>query len=300
MAFPGSRPVSGANRAIPVHHGGEGLSILFSEIPDTPNPAVAVAWYLQCPPLEDFKIQRAFSFNDYDTIRKGQFTRRGGRQLDTIQFNALILDDAPFILHPMRIEDQIDLLDDLLETGLPFQFTAAHEPGFFGQPPEVNMPAVLRSLSKDEKAGEGDARYVELAITEWRSPMTNAKSSQAPPVKNLPAYCTVHANGHATTSTGQRIKQKSGVGVTLYDLAKWFYHDADLWREIFKANSLKNVGPSTSLVKILTGPASKRHDRKLTIPIALKARTTEAAADEAALDKKQLQRGRHPKKGSKN
>src|SRR5436305_15032779 len=56
------------------------------------TPLLPQNFVFQCPPLEAFKIVRAFSMGNYDTIEDGQFTRRGGRQLMTWSIDSLVMD----------------------------------------------------------------------------------------------------------------------------------------------------------------------------------------------------------------
>lgn len=76
---------------------GEGLKLTLSALPgltvdEHGRPLLAQPFVFQCPPLEEFKIARAFTFGNYDTIEDGQFTRRGGRQLKTWEFDTLVME----------------------------------------------------------------------------------------------------------------------------------------------------------------------------------------------------------------
>lgn len=76
---------------------GEGLKITLSALPgltvdENGKQLLRQDFVFQCPPLEEFKVARAYVFGNYDTIEDGQFTRRGSRQLKTWQFDTLVME----------------------------------------------------------------------------------------------------------------------------------------------------------------------------------------------------------------
>jgi hypothetical protein len=225
---------------------GDGLLVALYAIPGLTKKASVPTrgLLLQCPPLEEFSVEYAYSYSDYDTIRKGQFSRAGGQQLRTVTFDTIVVDP----------ETQVRLLRDLLESGSPVQFTAFHVAGSasigkaqglseMAPGVELMMPATLRSLRSTERAGEVDARYVTLGFTEYRDPALQSKARAGS--RSFPQNVRLEGSGKATVG-GQKV---GGGAVTLSKLARQFYGDPSLWKLIRNANHLSNVSANDPLVK---------------------------------------------------
>lgn len=242
--------------------GGDGLRITFGRVSGwTEAGLLKVPLTLQCPPLEAFQIQHAFTHQDYDTLRAGQFSRAGSRQLRTVQFQTVLVDFAPEwavwrqpggfrpptgqgapsldgqvadrrLPNPLQVVDE---LRDMLDSGTPFSFTAAAPTYWGAKRRDLSMMATLRALSVEERAGEPDARYLDLQVTEFRRPALTRKRE-----------------GRARHAGGGRVrdlpyKHLVRKGDTLAKLAKHYYGRQDRWRTIAQANGARGLSASGDL-----------------------------------------------------
>lgn len=222
-----------------------------------------VPFVFQCPPLEEYSIAHAQNFGTYDTIDDDQFIRRGSRQLDTWQFDTLVMylgvdangNYSPgWVPHPTREPNSSqyyrpewyrDQLWDLHDAGSPFRFVAA-----FTRSTTIRATyAVLTGFSEVYKHGEGDAIYFTgVTFTEWRDP-GGATTPRRGHTK-LPAHVKFRSTGGHyiayEANTGVTIPHR-GTATTLADLARWFYGDGTKWRLIAKANHLKG-GDGNALI----------------------------------------------------
>lgn len=216
-----------------------------------PTPLV-----FQCPPLEEYTIQRSFSRGTYDTVDDDQFSRRGSRQLATWSFDTLFMylgvDDAGnyaphFVPYPTREPDgvqyhrpewYIQTIRNIHFAGAPFAYAAA-----FQDSTTIHLTyATLESFTEAYRHGEGDAIYLTGAtFLEWRDP----RGATQPAPNALPAKVRfrdprtqvnnrfiaydIRTNRNVTT------KAKT-TGTTFADMARFYYGNGGLWRTIAKAN----------------------------------------------------------------
>ena len=223
------------------------------------RPLLPMPFVFQCPPLEQYQVTHAQNFGTYDTIDDDQFVRRGSRQLDTWQFDTLVMYlgvDADgnygptWVPHPTKEPGSTqyyapewyrDQLVDLHNAGSPFRFAAA----FTRSTTIHRLYAVLTGFTEVYKHGEGDAIYLtSVTFSEWRDP-GGATAPERGHTK-LPAHVKFqNTKGHYLAydvNTGYVIARKhAGVflDTTLSDLARWYYGDGTKWRLIAKANHLK-------------------------------------------------------------
>jgi hypothetical protein len=145
--------------------------------------------------------------------------------------------------NPLVVRD--DLIA-LLESRSPFRIMAG-QPQVWGTW-DYDMPVTLRTLDVREVSGEPDTRYVDVGFTEFVRPDLLTRKTKGTPKHHasLPATITVHASGAAVDSHGVHVPHDAG-GVSLYDLAKFYYGSTAKWRGIAKANHLKSYSPSKGL-----------------------------------------------------
>lgn len=223
------------------------------------KPLLPVPFVFQCPPLEEYQIQRQFNFGTYDTVDDDQYSRRGSRQLASWQFDTLFmylgLDDvgnyAPhWVPYPTREEGSsqyqrpewyIERIRDLFVAGSPFRYVAA----FKNSTTIHRAYAVLTAFTEVYKHGEGDAIYLSGAsFMEWRDP----RGKTQPMPNSLPAKVRFrdprkqvnHRYVAFDIRTGRTITTKSKTrGTTFADLARFYYGNGGQWRVIAKANNCK-------------------------------------------------------------
>jgi hypothetical protein len=209
---------------------------------------------LQCPPLEMYPIAHTFNFGTYDTVDDDQYSRRGSRQLDTWQFDTLMMylgtDDQgnyhpPWVPFPVnepgsnqyqRPEWYVEQIRSLFNAGSPFRYVAV-----FPDATVVHSTyAVLTGFTEEYRHGEGDAIYFTgMAFQEWRDPRGNTLPRPSP----FPASARFRRVAPAgryiayDLQTNRIIKTRSPTtGTTFADLARSYYGNAALWRTIAKAN----------------------------------------------------------------
>ena len=240
---------------------GNGLTVNKQGRPLLPKPFV-----FQCPPLEQFEIVHAQNFGTYDTIDDDQYVRRGSRQLDTWQFDTLVMylgvDEngkygPSWVPHPTKEpgtsqyrapEWYRDQLTDLHNAGSPFLYTAA----FKNSTTIRRGYAVLTGYTETYKHGEGDAIYLTaVTFSEWRDP--DGATPKPRGHTKLPAHVRFRiTNGLYVAyeaNTGHTIPRRGKLGSTLADLARWFYGDGTKWRQVAKANHLKGGDGNTPIFK---------------------------------------------------
>lgn len=210
-------------------HTGRGLRICLSRCEGTSRKVLQQPYYFQVPPLETFSTQHGFNFTDYETVSKGQFSRTMSRQLRTVEFQTMFVDqDWFFVLFkhkhtgpdPQKLSAQ---LVHILNTGTPFNLLIGNT--VLWDEYDVKMKATLRTLTVEERAGEVDARYVNVTFTEHRD-----------------LEIQKDGKGEALPQT-----YKVQEGDTLRSLAKQFYGEGNAWRVIAKANDLNNFLPDQKL-----------------------------------------------------
>jgi hypothetical protein len=262
----------------------EGLRVKIEPIPGLTgkNLMGRDGFYFQCPPLEEFAPVYGYTHTQYDTIRKGQFSRKGGRKLRTVSFDTLVVDFANWtvVARLVEIEEFNNKLIRLSESGDPFLLTVAHQMpprGYddWGETlagPELQMEATLDEIRVAEKAGEGDARYMSVSFTEYRDPFTEreAKGKARRPTKKFPKTVLLQRDGRASDKeTGLPIGDPPAQPLTMARIAKFYYHDTSEWRTIatHNKNKITNWGANDSLLIFFETRKNKKNwPVKITVP----------------------------------
>jgi hypothetical protein len=239
----------------------EGMRIILQPIPfltekgllPTPDGVV-----LQCPPLDQFAVAYSHSHNDYETFKRQQ-SRAGVPQLATISFDTLVVDWGTYAVNQRAVTEERTLKDTtnrlkrLCLSGTPFQLIATHvhhpqkaknlhkHAEWFGN-------VTLRQFTVTEKAGEGDARYLNVAFTEYREATQPKKGKGRPGSAAPPTKVKLYWDGHATDEKGNRLANPPQRPVTLAFLAKHFYKKPELAHRLGQANKLGNWGANDPLI----------------------------------------------------
>lgn len=242
--------------------GREGLSIVLTAIPGlTSKDVLETPFFFQCPPLEQFTVEYGFNHVEYDTIRAGTFSRKGGRSLRLVSFDTLTVDWGLFAFFNFeQIEAMRDRLIALTESGEPFEFTAHHssqgsEIADVGWP-ELQMAATLRDLQVIEKAGEGDARYYTAQFSEYRDPVADrqgrggagGQGGAGGPGGDLPTFVSVFGDGDVKDAKGKTIGTVEKPS-SMESLARAYYGDGQQWRNIALKNNLTGWGATDKLYR---------------------------------------------------
>lgn len=278
-------------------HRESGLLVQLRRIPGkTHKKMLKRPFYFQVAPLESFGWEIAQGWEDYDTIRRGTFTRAGGRQLKTVTLNTLVVDYNPswavlaggrYHRDSKRKIDEpggkapkpiavADYLEKLLKKGTPMRLIARNR-ALWGRS-ELDMAVTLRTLNVRERAGEIDARYFDLSFTEYREPKVRRRKYGKD--ERLPARIVITRGGVAVEDD----TEEKGTGknpytlgspenpATLRRLAKHYYHDSNDWRLISAKNGIHHFGPDQSLAELWK---RGRKFRRITVPKKHKIRTPE-------------------------
>lgn len=270
-------------------HWHEGMRVSLQRIDQTENGLLEEPFYFQVPPLEELSRSAGFAHTDYDTISAGQFSRPGGRLLQTVELNTLAVDynppwatahggsshtqgwGGPLVRTPLECRDE---LIEIAEAGTPFRLLARN-PVLWGElENEIDMDVTLRNVTVTEKAGEVDARYFNLSFVEWRNAEVD-RLGYGRRKHPLPARVVIGKAGPAVEvwAGGTRIadkKDRHRIGTadapaTLRKLAKHFYGNYN-WRPIAKANGLDNVAGDRKLNELSKDTS---HSRKWSMTVSL-------------------------------
>jgi hypothetical protein len=170
-----------------------GMVVELSEIDGiTEKGIINPPFVFQVPPLDEFGYEVTYTHQEFETIKRRQYSRPESEQLMTMSFSTLFMEwDAPWHIrrpdrgefewaaaHPQGMEvipgagpgrvkldplKEVATLRKLMSSSTAFWLKAS-TPG----QPTVRERMTLRSVKVTEKAGEVDALYVDLAFTEWR------------------------------------------------------------------------------------------------------------------------------------
>jgi hypothetical protein len=224
---------------------GDGLQITLKKIKGMTDPDVLQhPFRFQCPPMDTFSRSYSYTYTDYNAISQGQFSRPSGVDLASVTFQTLFVDfDAPWSnlrgtpeaqnasLDPQQMTQQ---LLKILRRGTPFELIVGQRALWNSNDvhwgPANGNAATLRTLDIEERAGEIDARYVNVGFTEFRTAELvrkglgdgDGKNRDPKRGRDLPTSVVI----------------KVGDNTTLTDLARKYYGSTAEWRSIAKRNGM--------------------------------------------------------------
>lgn len=261
----------------------DGLRVTLQRFKATKKRVLKEPLNFQVAPLEAFAWTQSAAFQDFDTLSRGQFSRRGARALLTFDIRTVVVDYQPSWAsyerarpnapHPQKIAQ---LLKTLVQVGTPMMFVARS--GWW-EGNDLRLPVTLRSMSSEERAGEIDARYFDLSFVEWREQELDQKGLGGKRDRHaLPTTIEIFEDGSMKevsegNGQGNKIPTKAkdpGTAGSLQDLAQYFYGDPTLWRAIVLENGISDFAPSRNLAEL---NRHGRRVRKLTIPRLVDPRT---------------------------
>lgn len=256
----------------------QGLRITLYRFNATKRGILAKPFNFQVAPLEEFSWTQGANHGEFDTISRGQFSRRGGRVLLTFDMRTLVVDYQPHWTswqeprpnapHP---QESAVLLRKLVNSGTPFMF---HARSGFWEGSDLRLPVTLRSIASSEKAGEPDSRYFDLSFVEWREQELDRKGrGKARRRHALPTTVEIQPNGVVWERPEEGQPTRIGTRTdkaTFQDLAQYFYGDPTAWRVIERFNGISDFAPSRSLDELKN---KGKAIRKLRIPDLADPRT---------------------------
>lgn len=271
-------------------HKEAGLRVMLRRIPKlTKSDLLLRPFYFQNAPTDSFGWDKSHAWEDYVTIGKGTFTREGGEELKTISLSSLVVDYNPTwaVLvggkkrgrkrnerapggNAPNIIQVGDYLEKLLDGGTAMRLVVWNRALY--EKAEIDMAVTLRSVSFREQGGEPDARYFDLAFSQYREPRMKRRGYGKDSRRDLPAHVIIQRNGTAEVQErgkdGVKNPEVIGTGgnpATLRRLAKVFYGAHGMWRTIAKVNGITNYGPDENLAGLAKRGRAKA---RLVIPEA--------------------------------
>lgn len=187
----------------PVSPADIGMIVVFHAITGyTKEGVLPEPFVFQCPPLESFSPKFGWAWNDYATLGYGP---GGGMhsnpqygQLTTITFSSLFVDAGmvdpqgriaspsyvvqPYLAGPLRA---IRVLKALGSSMTPFAMQAG-QPALWGEweplgrKGQAAMAVTLRNFEPEERAGEPDARYFSITVSEFPDVPSQSDIAVAP------------------------------------------------------------------------------------------------------------------------
>jgi hypothetical protein len=245
----------------------DGLRVTLQRFKHTKKGVLKQPLNFQVAPLEAFGWTQATTFNDFDTLSRGQFSRLGGRQLLSFEMRTIVVDYQPTWVswerarpnapHPQRVAQE---LKDLAQLGSPMMFVARS--GWW-EGNDLRLPVTLRSVAVEERAGEIDARYFDLSFVEWREQTAEQRgySGEDGQGDKTPATVKLEKDGRGVEEGSGKVV--AGNPATLSKLALYYYGDPTLWRAIVMDNGIKDFAPGRDLNEL---DKNGKRVRKLHIP----------------------------------
>lgn len=233
---------------------GPGLRVRLSRIDGlTKKGLLNRPYYFQCPPLEEFVVQWAHEFNDYMTVAQGEYSRRSGRKLRTVQFETLAVDTLPVVgaarpvsppwVVEQAVSDKNDhrvVLRDVLSAGTPFRLHVAQQ---LGTDVLLDMPATLRTLNVATKGAEIDTFYFTCEFHEYRDPIVKRNAKSRSGGRKWPHTITLKADG---TYRGMNTRDQP---LSIRLIAIYLYKDATLAWPLARALGITDYGIDALLIK---------------------------------------------------
>ena len=151
-----------------------GYIIRFSREPGITKKGVLQKrnFYFQLPPLEEVRYATAAEHTDYNVLSGDQLSRPSARQLMQITFRCVFLDYTPsfatFDLSAADNDDPLEWIRTLrrIQRSLtPFHVCMGNTR--LTNRWEVDGPCTLRQFDVVENAGEPDARYCDISLTQF-------------------------------------------------------------------------------------------------------------------------------------
>lgn len=246
---------------------GEGMLVtMYSLKGITAADVLKTPFYFQCPPIDDVTRSYAYDWQTYNTLRRGEMMQAAGRRLATISFGTLFVDqtyswtfqrkygsvpDPQNNLNYPNPQKMARELVQIMHSGTPFGLSVTH-PKLWKRADihwatKHGNAAVLQSVDVSERAGELDTRYVNVSFQEYRDPKIRRRAQEGQGRdesrgRDLPVTVVVHKDSTAGVRDGERDgdEGKTFKDVTLRKLAKFYYGEQSLWRDLAKANGIKN------------------------------------------------------------
>lgn len=241
---------------------GQGLRLRLEKVPGLTLGAsrriLRTPYYFQCPPMDSFAIPTGRTHNRRTNYKGNEFSARGGIPLKSITFRTLVVEWGAFVIENNYDLDQlIGDLERLAQNGWPFRLLATHS---YDREAELDLIAVLESVSREEVAGETDTRYLDLTFAEYDAAEVKRKGRGG---KEWPKTVTVKKNGKAIYPKG--MGRAPDTDITFARLARDAYGRPAIGKYIALAQKppIRSFGMHTAIIK---HPRFRKKGGKIVIP----------------------------------
>lgn len=259
--------------------------------PRTAAGMLAVPFYFQSAPIENFAVEETAEWTDFDTLGRKRFSRPTSMQLVPITFDTVftdfLMDEVPRALqqylgnltalglsqfsidaissHPFFAPpgERVRELRAIERSMTPFVLTVADDSILkvpvgnavsINTGDEISMEATLRTVRWEERAGEPDALYVTASFMQY-APIDLATTTRG------------GAKGAEGGTRKLTIRTLKNDEITIARLAKKFYGDASKVTAIYALNKpwLQEIGRNENLRSLALGTApSNTRNKRLT------------------------------------
>jgi hypothetical protein len=245
-------------------------------------------YHFQCPPLDSISWEGSFDHEEYQTLTRGTFSRAAGRGLRTVTFSTLVADfnanERSLRRHGSALRKSqmnwfrrtgrteahhlAEELRKLMNAGTPFWLRVGMPK--FRPDWDIKMLATLRSLQVEERAGEPESRYLNIAFSEYR-PTDDETSRKAKGPRGDVRVVTLRIDDEKKVIDGGGIHGLSNRdSLTLVRVAIAAYGAASYWQRIRDANDIK-WGGHEDLFDYMERKKIKR--LRLRIPVVMEAKS---------------------------
>lgn len=211
---------------------------------------LARPYRFQCPPMDSFALPFNSSFQSYTNYKGTEFLGKGADQLMVLAFRTLIVEYGTFVVEahwergrPDRITgdlvaELVSQLRRLRKAKRPFRLLATHA---YGDRPEIDITAVLESLTVTETSGEEDTRYLDLSFKQWRDPVVSQRGrGRGSSAHTWPKYLELDKGGRVWGAVGIDVPSSVAQATDANDwtfalLAKYAYGRPSLASHIMAA-----------------------------------------------------------------
>lgn len=249
----------------------EGLRVTLHRFASTQRGVLAKPFNFQVSPLEEFAWVQGANHGEFDTLSRGQFSRRGGRELLTLEMKTVAVDYQPRWAsyvekrpNAPNPQNAASLMRQLVNLGTPVMLVARSA---YWDKADLRLPVTLRSVQSAERAGEPESRYLDLSFVEWREQQLDQKGrGKSRKRRALPTTVEIKSDGVAWERPQGGQPQKIGSSTnkaSFQDLAQFFYGDPAEWRTIERFNGISDFAPTRPLDEL---KKKGKTVRKLRIP----------------------------------
>lgn len=244
----------------------DGLRLQISKIPGVTTgdsaKVLSAPYRFQCPPMDNFGYTRGKNYVRYTNYKGTEYGNPAGKLLVPMTFRTVLVEWGNFVIErDFDVMAHVKRLGRLAEDDSVFRFLATHQ---YNEAPDLDIGAVLESITITENAGEPDARYLDLTISQWRGPVTSRKGSKKRAGgRKYPFTITLHKDGSYDAEKGASFNTHQKP-LTFALISTFAYGKPSLASHIAASQNppVKDFGNHTDLLKY----SRFKNGHKITVP----------------------------------